>query len=371
MIKFFVNRNIGADTADLSQYGEKSAKEARDFHKTLAEYFETPLRSLDVLAENFGVGGIYVKDESYRFGLNAFKALGGSYAIGKLIEKEKNIGTVITATDGNHGRGVAWSAKKFGLKSVVYMPKGTARERLDNILKLGADASILDMNYDDAVKKAKTDADKNGWTLVQDTAFEGYEEIPQYIMQGYTTMALEADEQMGNIPPTHIFLQAGVGSMAAAVTAYFSDKYKYTKPVITIVEPNKADCFYLTASANDGEIHPYKGEMNTMMAGLACGEPCTLAWKILKEKAEYFVSIDDSKAALGMNMLADNGIVSGESGAPAFGFFCSLMTDEAMRGLRAEIKIDKNSRILFFSTEGATDRENFEKITGRKAEDIR
>ena len=221
----------------------ETAEKIREFHKTFPMYEPTPLAELKETAKYLGLGNIYVKDESFRFGLNAFKVLGGSHAIGKYLagilgkelseisydllvsdETREKLGdiTFVTATDGNHGRGVAWTANQFKQKSVVYMPKGSAEERLNNIKAAGADASITDMNYDDAVRLANKNAQEKGWVLVQDTAWEGYEEIPTWIMQGYGTMGLEALEQMPE-KPTHIFLQAGVGSMAAAIAATAAD----------------------------------------------------------------------------------------------------------------------------------------------------
>ena len=248
------------------RFGREAAEKVRSFHSSFPEYAPTPLVQLNGLARELGIDSIYVKDESYRFGLNAFKVLGGSYTIGKYIaeklgmrlselsyeklissEIREKLGdlTFVTATDGNHGRGVAWTANRLKQHSVVYMPKGSAEERLENIKALGADASITDMNYDEAVRLAFRTSEEKGWVMVQDTAWEGYEDIPAWIMQGYTTMALEAVEQMQGEFPTHVFLQAGVGAMSGAVTGFFADlmkSEKREKPIITIVEPNKADC---------------------------------------------------------------------------------------------------------------------------------
>lgn len=350
-------------------------------------YHPTPLVHLPSTSAVLGLGAIYIKDESHRFGLNAFKVLGGSYAIGCLLgdklgldpkqltydnltspeirERVKNF-TCITATDGNHGRGVAWAAAQFGMKAVVYMPKGTAQERLDNIRALGADAMITDRNYDDTVRLASAHARENGWMLVQDTSWEGYEEIPARIMQGYGTMALEAFEQLPE-PPTHIFLQAGVGSMAGAAAGFFASVYGKNKPVITIVEPNKADCLYRTAEADDGQLHCVTGDLDTIMAGLACGEPCSLAWDILRDHADFFLSCPEYAAAKGMRILGnpwgtDTRVISGESGASAFGCAAEIMTNPALTVIRDTLGLDSSSRILCFSTEGATDRENYRAV---------
>ena len=356
------------------------ARQVRRFHESFPEYAPTPLAELPGAAQRLGLGRIWVKDESKRFGLNAFKVLGGSWAMGRVLAGELGVEsadfhlltapqvreklgerTFVTATDGNHGRGVAWSASRFGQKSVVYMPAGSARERLENIRAAGAEASIIQGNYDDAVRLANRMAGERGWILVQDTAWPGYEEIPRAIMEGYCTMGLEALEQLPEIP-THIFLQAGVGSMAGAMAGLFTAAWGKDTPVITIVEPNKADCLFRTARADDGKCHIVTGVMDTIMAGLACGEPCSLAWDVLKNCARHFISCPDIAAAQGMRLLAREGIVSGESGAAAFGCVAELMTDPDLADLRGALGLDGNSRVLFFSTEGDTDRENYRAI---------
>lgn len=364
------------------------AKEVKTFHQSFPMYKETPLRDLKNLAKEIGLGAIYIKDESYRFSLNAFKVLGGSFAIGnylaktlktsikdmpyeRLISEEvrKDLGDMVfvTATDGNHGRGVAWTANQLKQHSVVYMPKGSAKERLDNIKAEGADAYIMDMNYDEAVRLANKMAEEKGWIMVQDTAWEGYEDIPTWIMQGYMTMGLEAYEELKRLQeekPTHIFLQAGVGSFAASITGLFSSIYGEDRPVITIVEPNKADCLYRTAEADDESLHFVRGDMDTIMAGLACGEPCTIAWDILKDYADNFISCPDYVAAKGMRILGapidgDDRVISGESGAASLGCVAELMTNPSLNWIKEKLKLDESSRVLFFSTEGDTDRKNY------------
>lgn len=355
------------------------AQAAREFHKTLRGYEPTSLRRLQGLGEKLKIGGFYVKDESFRFGLNAFKGLGGSYALGRIIAEQmgKTPGetgdvpagtfTFVTATDGNHGRGVAWAAKNLNQKAVVYMPKGSARERLENIRALGAEAEITECNYDDTVRFAKEQAEKNGWILVQDTAWDGYEKIPSWIMQGYTTMALEAAEQLDGMTPTHIFLQAGVGAMAGAVTGFFSSYYGENGPKIIIVEPEKADCLFETAKAGDGKLHKVEGDLDSIMAGLCCGEVCTIGWEVLKHHAGYFFSCPDYVAADGMRVLAnpmkgDERVISGESGAATSGLVYNLMTDTQLNEYRDALGLDEKSIVLCFSTEGDTDQENYRRI---------
>ena len=375
-------------SASPALFGLEQAKKARAFHQSFPTYEPTPLVRLDAMAKESGVAGIYVKDESFRFGLNAFKALGGSYAVGKYIAQKlgKDIGeltfaeiisdqvrrelgdiTFITATDGNHGRGVAWTARQLRQKCVVYMPKGSAQERLENIRAQGAEATITDLSYDDAVQKASEDAKRNGWVLIQDTAWPGYETVPTWIMQGYTTLGLEIMEQLGQVKPTHVFLQAGVGALSGAIDAFLADFYGDKRPVITIVEPNKADCIYRTAKANDGKLHAVTTEMNTIMAGLACGVPCTIGWEILKNHADYYVSMPDYVAAKGMRILGnpagtDMKVISGESGAAGFGFAMELLLNKECENLKNQIGLDENSVILCISTEGDTDRANYRRI---------
>ena len=372
---------------DINFLNEEEARKVQQFHASFPVYEKTPLAALPDTAAALGLGAMYVKDESYRFGLNAFKVLGGSYAIGnylaqklgmdiselpyeKMISDEvrEKLGeiTFVTATDGNHGRGVAWTANQLKQKAVVYMPKGSAEERLKNIQAEGADASITDLNYDEAVRLANSQAEKNGWVMVQDTAWEGYEDIPTWIMQGYGTMGFEAWGQLSE-KPTHIFLQAGVGSMAGAVTGFFSNVYKEDRPIITIVEPNKADCLFRTAEANDGKLHFVTGDMNTIMAGLACGEPCSIGWNVLHSYADNFISCPDYAAAKGMRILGnpegkDGKVISGESGAATVGCVAEIMTNPDLAWLKEKLQLDENSKVLFFSTEGDTDKENYKAV---------
>ncbi len=370
---------------------EEEVNKARTFHESFGEYSKTPLQELDELAAHIGVGGIYLKDESYRFGLNAFKVLGGSFAIAKYMaeklgrdiselgyqklisdEVRKELGDMIfvTATDGNHGRGIAWTANQLKQKSVVYMPKGSSLTRLENIRKEGADVTIQDMNYDDAVRLAAKYAEENGGVVIQDTAWEGYEDIPVWIMQGYGTMALEAIEQLKSLGvdrPTHIFVQAGVGSLAAAVQGVFASIYKEKCPTTTIVEANIADCLYRSAVAGDGKAVAVGGDLQTLMAGLACGEANTIGWEILKNHSSMFVSCPDWVAANGMRILGnplkdDPHIISGESGAVTTGLLVEIMRNDEYKELRESLKLDKDSRILLFSTEGDTDPDKYRNI---------
>ncbi len=390
--EWVVNTMPKTEDKNLTVMALEEIKKARTFHESFPQYSKTPLAKLDQMADYLGLGQIYLKDESYRFGLNAFKVLGGSFAIAKYIAQQtgKDVSdlpysvltsdalreefgqaTFFTATDGNHGRGVAWAANKLGQKSVVYMPKGSTLTRFNNIKAEGATVTIEEVNYDECVRMAADAASKtkNG-VVVQDTAWDGYEEIPAWIMQGYGTMALEANEQLeeyGCDRPTHVFVQAGVGSLAGAVQGYFANRYPENPPKVVVVEADVADCLYKGAKAGDGGIRIVDGDMQTIMAGLACGEPNTISWDILKNHVDTFVSAPDWVAALGMRMLAapvkgDVPVTSGESGAAPFGVLACIMLFDEYKELREHLGLNKDSKILLFSTEGDTDPDRYKAI---------
>lgn len=379
--------NINLDFLSMDEINK-----ARNFHKSFPEYSVTPLVNLENLSEKLGLSGIFLKDESYRFGLNAFKVLGGSYSMAKYLaqrldmditdlpyeklvsdEVREKLGdiTFVTATDGNHGRGVAWTANRLKQKSVVYMPKGSSLVRLENIRKEGADASITDMNYDDAVRLAAKYADEHNGVVIQDTAWEGYEEIPAWIMQGYGTMGLEALEQLKNDykveRPTHIFLQAGVGSLAGGIQGFFASVFGDDCPTTVIVEAKEAACYYESAIANDGNPRAVGGDMPTIMAGLACGEVNITGFEVLKNYSKVFVSAPNFVAANGMRVLGnpitgDDKVVSGESGAVTLGLVYELMINPEYKELKEYIGLNENSKVLLFSTEGDTDPDKYKEI---------
>ena len=391
-IKWAVNHMPKTDDKSLSLMSLEEAGKARAFHKSFPQYDRTPLTALEHMAEFLGLGRLYVKDESYRFGLNAFKVLGGSYAMARFIAKEtgrdvselpysvltseelkKEFGqaTFFTATDGNHGRGVAWAANRLGQRAVVHMPKGTTRARLENIAREGAQVDIQELNYDDCVRLAAREAAETPrGVIVQDTAWEGYEEIPSWIMEGYGTMAMEAGEQLkeaGDERPTHVFVQAGVGSLAGAVVGYFANLYADNPPIFVVVEAQAADCLYQGAKAGDGAIRTVGGDMETIMAGLACGEPNTISWDILRNHVSAFVSCPDWVSARGMRMLGvpvkgDPTVISGESGAVGMGLIAALMETDQYKDLRDYLELDRFSQVLLFSTEGNTDPMKFRKV---------
>ena len=391
-IKWVLNRMPASRDEHLSVMALNEVEQAQAFHRSFPQYSVTPLAQLDGMARYLGLGSLCVKDESYRFGLNAFKVLGGSFAMARSIAGEMGLdvsqmtydyltsqafrddfgqATFFTATDGNHGRGVAWAANKLGQKAVVHMPKGSAQTRFDNIAKEGAQVTIEEVNYDDCVRMAAAEAAKTEHgVVVQDTAWDGYEEIPAWIMQGYGTMAAEAAEQLRESEidrPTHIFVQAGVGSLAGAVVGYFANRFPDNPPKFIVMEAQAADCLYQGALAGDGQPRVVTGDLQTIMAGLACGEPNTISWDILRNHVSAFVSCPDWVSAKGMRRLAapvkgDPAVTSGESGAVGMGVIATLMKDDAYKELRDALGLDVNSRVLLFSTEGDTDPEKYKKI---------
>ena len=391
-IKWKLNTLPHSEDKELDIMSLENVNKARAFHRSFPQYSVTPLAKLDHMAENLGVKSVCVKDESYRFGLNAFKVLGGSFAIAKYIAQQlgrdvsemtydyltsedlkKDFGqaTFFTATDGNHGRGVAWAANKLGQKAVVHMPKGSTKTRFDNIAKENARVTIEEVNYDECVRMAAAEAEKTEHgVIVQDTAWEGYTEIPSWIMQGYGTMGAEAADQLKEYDierPDVVILQAGVGCMAGAICAYLMNRYKDNPPKIVIAEAEIAACLYKGAVAGDGDYRIVDGDLQTIMAGLACGEPNIVCWDILKNHVAAFCACPDWVSARGMRMLAapmkgDPAVCSGESGAVGMGLLSAIMQDPEYAELKDALGLNENSRVLLFSTEGDTDPQRYKEI---------
>ena len=389
MSSFSLRLQIADNTRFTTQgsalFSREQAEAARAFHQRMPGYQPTPLHALDAFAAELGVGRVLVKDESQRFGLNAFKILGGAYAIAcRVCEKyhfdktdfsfEKGRAllpepiTFATTTDGNHGRGVAWAARELGQQAVIYMPKGASAERVAHITSLGAECIVTDMNYDDTVRLTMQMAQQHGWEVVQDTAWEGYEKIPAWIMQGYATLAVEAVEQVSANAwptPTHVFLQAGVGAMAAGVLDYLVNCYGAQQLHAVIVEPDRADCLFRSAQA--GDIVNVGGAMDTMMVGLACGEPNPLGWPRLRDCTRQFISCEDRVTALGMRVLGnplgqDARIISGESGAVGMGVLAAILHSPQRAMLMEQLGLDANSCVLIISSEGDTDKQHYREV---------
>jgi diaminopropionate ammonia-lyase len=344
-------------------------------------YAPTALLDLSDLARQAGIGVLRMKDEASRFGLGSFKALGGAYAVANLLcdelarsgvapaasiaDLEAGVYraatervTVTCATDGNHGRAVAWGARRFHAGCIIFIHATVSQGRADAIAAYGADIRRVPGNYDDAVHACSSQAEAQGWRVVSDTSWPGYTEIPRDIMQGYRLMADEAANQWSGEPPTHVFIQAGVGAAAAAVSIQCRARFT-PSPAVIVVEPDHAAC--LLASATSGELTLVPGELDTIMAGLACGEPSLLAWQELERAAAAFMAIPDAAAVATLRLLASHGIVAGESGVAGL---AGLLLAAADPGARSTLGLDAASRVLLFSTEGATDPELYATLAG-------
>lgn len=393
--KYCIHNNGDISKKDPSKaiqmFPVEQARDARKFHAQIPGFKMTPLLALPNLAQYLGIGGIYVKNEGARLKLRSFKVMGGSYAVYRLVrqllgregedlsfeyltsdECHEKLGDLVlcSATDGNHGRGLAWACDQLKLPCKIYVHSETSQPRIDAIRKFGAEVTVVNGNYDDAVRQAAEDAEKNGWHVVSDTSWPGYEEIPTWIMQGYTSIYLEAQEQfsaLGIVKPTHIFVQAGVGAMAASVVGFYSALFPDDPPIFVVVEPDHAACIYESIVAGDGKCHSVLGSLDTIMAGLACGDPSPIAFDILKDNADIFIPVPDNVAARGMRILGcplsgDPFLISGESGAVPLGTLFALLTDEIDDELRDALKLDKNSQVFFVNTEGNTDPTEFRRI---------
>ena len=399
------------------EFGPRAAEAVGALHRQVPGYAPTPLLALDGLARELGVKKIYVKNEAERFGLHAFKGLGGVYGMFRILceryqldpaaatpemvrekvaqeaqaaqagqteqaaqeaqstqavqaTQKAQTPVFVSATDGNHGRGVAWAGGIFGCRVHIYMPVCSAEARAQAIREAGpAEVTITDLSYDEAVGRALEESRANGWYLIQDTAWDGYEQIPTWIMQGYLTMAAEADAQLRALGerPTHLFLQAGAGSLAGSQLAYFASVYGDNKPVTAIVEPDASNAIFRSAGAGDGTAQSVPGAPFTIMAGLNCGTPCSTAWPILRDWAEFYLSCPDFVAAQGMRLYAqgtngDPRITAGESGAATLGALSMLCISQELKGAAEAMHLSGDSVVLLFNTEGNTDPVNYRDI---------
>lgn len=359
-----LDRNAPYDAALQSILSMAKAREAHAAIAKWTGYAPTPLRDLAFLAREADIAAVQYKDEGHRFTLKSFKALGGAYAVQRLVARHgaENL-TVTCATDGNHGRAVAWGAQRAGIRAVIYIHETVSQGRADAIAGFGATVVREGRTYDDAVRASTAAAAKNGWHIVSDTSWPGYEDVPKDVMQGYALLGMEAEAQGAR--PTHIFVQGGVGGLAAGVLSYFWETQGAARPVLTVVEPVTAACLYESARAQ--ALTTVGGDLDTIMAGLACGEPSILAWKLLAPGADAFMTITDAMAAQAMRDLAAHGIVGGESGVAGLAGFRQAAADHDMR---AALGLTKQSRVLLIGTEGATDPAVYRDIVGRAAEEV-
>jgi diaminopropionate ammonia-lyase len=365
--------------------GVSSRARAESFLNACPRHAPTPLVSLPGLATRLGVASLAVKDEGQRLGLRSFKALGGAYAVMSLVleQAQARLGraltpadlaapeiravaagmTVTAATDGNHGRSVAAGARIAGCGCVIFIHGGVSAARAEAIARFGAEVRRTEGSYDDSVREAAEVAAREGWTVVSDTSWEGYEDIPLTVMQGYTVMAGEALDRLAE-PPTHLFLQAGVGGMAAAVAAHAAAVLGVHAPVVAVVEPARAACLFASAQAGRAVEIPH-GEP-TVMGMLECCAPSPIAWEVLAPLAAGFVTLEEEEAPAAMKRLAfpergDPAIVAGESGCTGLAGLMQCLADPAAR---AALKLGPDARILLFNSEGATDPALYEALVG-------
>jgi|TARA_B110000444_G_scaffold67630_1_gene63627 diaminopropionate ammonia-lyase len=364
MNDFFINYPLNSLGDNLTNQTLKNS-DPFYFHKSLDEYNESPLNELPGLSNFFNISNLYVKDESTRFGLNAFKVLGASYAVNQILLNKPNVSVFCTATDGNHGRALAWSAEKYKKKCVVFVPKDTSDLRINTISNHGAKVEKLDLNYEDTCKYASEISTKMNWELIQDTSWDDYELVPSYIMSGYLTHFIEMEDKINLLKKPDIdiiFLQCGVGSWAASCIWYYLERYGKNKPKIILVEPAQSSGVF--DSFIKGERVSPDGNLNTIMAGLNCGIPSKIAWQIIKRGCDGVVKITDNEVKYAMNvfykpLLNDSRIISGESGAAGLAGLIKCLNNMKAEDLNKHVGLNKNSRILLFNTEGDTDKDSF------------
>lgn len=359
----------------------EQAATARNEISRWPDYHATPLYRLDSIARQIGVRGILYKDESQRFHLKSFKALGGAFAVARQLQQRirqetgnsasiedllqrrypaivENI-VISCATDGNHGRSVAWGCQLFGCGCIIYIHRDVSEGRKQAMEAFGAEVIRIDGNYDASVKQADADAQAHGRIIVSDTSYPGYMDIPRDVAIGYTVMLAEAVEQMQGEIPTHVFIQAGVGGLAAAVCAYFWELWGERRPRFVVVEPEQANC--LQQSAVSGKPVAVEGDLETLMAGLSCGEVSLLAWQVLQTGADDFMTLSEDAVAPCMRLLAANdpAIEAGESAVAGLGAAIAAREDPQMA---ATLGLDESSLVFVIGTEGATDPELYQQL---------
>ncbi|NIY74846.1 diaminopropionate ammonia-lyase [Thalassospira sp. HF15] len=384
------NRKNAYSDAQKAVISVAKSREAIDNITAWPSYQPTPLHRLSSLAHDCGLGEIWYKDEATRFGLKSFKALGGAYAVARqlqaIIEDKTGIRPTVSdilagkhrdtvseivitcATDGNHGRSVAWGAQMFGCGCVIYIHRDVSEGRKQAMEAFGAEVIRIKGNYDESVRLADSEAKSKGRIIVSDTSYEGYMEVPKDVALGYTVMLSEAVEQMDGDIPTHVLIQGGVGGLASAVTGYFWDLWGEKRPRIIVVEPEQANC--LQESAKAGHPVAVDGDLETLMAGLACGEVSLLGWQILSNGADDFMTLSEDMVAPVMQLLAhgykaDPKIEAGESAVAGLGAAILASQDPAFA---KALGLGPDSKIFVIGTEGATDPEMYERLVGDPAQ---
>jgi diaminopropionate ammonia-lyase len=390
---FLLNRNAlhsePIEPVDAETLGVAGADTVERFLAHRDNHLATPLHALPALAGELGLGAIHIKDEGFRLGLGSFKALGGAYAVFRLVLEDANrsLGrvvdvadldrpdvraiaatmTVACATDGNHGRSVAQGAQLVGAKAAIFVHAGVSEERIAAIARYGAQMIRVDGNYDDSVRQAAEISAEKGWTVVSDTSWPGYERIPGLVMQGYTAIVREALRQLPQ-PPTHVFVQAGVGGIAAAVAGHLAIVLGDARPTFIVVEPARAAC--VAAAAQAGRVVKVAHDQPTVMAMLECYEASPVAWRVLARVADAFMTVDEDEAVAMIRRLArpaggDPAIVSGESGGVGLAGLIRAVTDN-----KVALGLDGRSRVLVINTEGATDPHRYAELVGQSPADV-
>lgn len=377
--------------ADAETLGVAAADEVERFLSHRDNHEPTPLHALPGLARELGLHSLHVKDEGHRLGLGSFKALGGAYAVIRLVLEEaaRRLGRPVDvdelaepavravaatmcfacATDGNHGRSVAQGAQLVGATAAIFVHGGVSEGRIAAIARFGARMMRVSGTYDDSIVEAARVSEANGWTVVSDTSWPGYERIPALVMQGYTAMLREALRALP-APPTHVFVQAGVGGVAAAVAGHLALALPEARPVFTVVDPARAACIF--EAARTGQPRKIAHGEPTVMAMLECYDPSPLAWRVLARAADAFMTVEDEDAVAVMNRLArpaagDPAIVAGESGGAGLAGLIRVVAEPTGK---AALGLDASSRVLVFNTEGATDPERYRELVGMKAEAV-
>jgi len=357
---FIENKNFKFDKDQIFNVLSKS--EIDNAYQAISnweDYSPTPLISLNKLSKDLGLKNVFYKDESKRFNLKSFKALGGAYAVEQVSKTKKNI-TVATATAGNHGRSVAWGAKRLGLKCKIFISEYVSENRAEAMRGFGAEVFRVKGNYDNSLKECINQSKKNGWEIIQDVAWDGYEEVPKLTMAGYAVMMKEISDQINNNHITHIFLQAGVGGMAAAMIAGCA-RYLKNIPNIIIVEPENADCVLQAVEKN--KIVTIEITKESLMGGMSCGEVSLIPWKIINNNAHYCISVPDDKISDTVKLLAnstfsENKIIGGECATP--GIISLIASCNSI--LKEKINLNSNSEVMLLGCEGDVDRELYEKL---------
>ena len=363
--EFIQNKNYSFDKTEiLKSLSIKEIDEAYSGISNWKGYSKTPLLELNKLTKELKLNKIFYKDESKRFDLKSFKALGGAYAVEKVSKGNKDI-VVATATAGNHGRSVAWGAKRLGIKCKIFISEFVSDARGKAMADLGADVVKVKGNYEKSLIECIKQSTNNNWQIVQDVAWKDYMTVPKYTMAGYTVMMKEIVDQIENDQITHIILQAGVGGMAAAMVAGIA-RYLKNIPEIIVVEPDSAAC--VMESIKTGKIEKIDIERESLMGGMSCGEVSLVPWEILKNSVKYCISLSDEDIANTMKLLgnasfSDEKIIAGENSAPGVISLIASCEDEK---IKEKIKLDNNSNVLLIGCEGDTDKEMYQKLINQK-----